>query len=539
MNSSSPLVLNGGTLDYNVTGNATQAFAGTTYGAGAASINVAAGDTLDLGSLTRNGGATINFGGQGTVRDDTFVSGANNVLVDANGTAYATFNGVDWATCNSGIIGALSMTGAYQSGAANYLPGNDMDVGASIPGQLDQPSSDFTVNTLRFNAFGLALDVTGANTIGTGGILVTGAGSADIIEGESIRAGAGRELVVINNGSLAIAASIADSASGSSALTLSGAGTLNLGAQSTYTGVTSLDGGVVTLASPENPGTSGPLGASLASNPGSIVFNGGTIQYSTANQFDYSGRFGAAAGQRISIDTNGQTVIFATALTSSNGSLTVKDGNATPGALILASVETYTGPTTVTGGALILSGSINGTCGTTVTNATLAGSGYIANSVTIGNEMCAPGSAVIEPGGRGAIGVLTIGDALTLDSDAAFAFNLNSTGGGGSSSELIADSISIDAASMFTFSDIAAAPAQLTPGTEFTSIDASGGITGSFLNLPNDSVFTYGPNTYEATYSSTELTLTVVPEPAAWGMTILGLGMLYSARKLRKRRIGS
>ena len=69
--------------------------------------------------------------------------------------------------------------------------------------------------------------------------------------------------------------------------------------------------------------TSGPLGKSAASNPGSIVFNGGTLQYSTANQYDYSGRFGTRQQPAYNIDTNGQTVTFSTSgLTSSGGSLT-------------------------------------------------------------------------------------------------------------------------------------------------------------------------------------------------------------------------
>jgi autotransporter-associated beta strand protein len=158
--------------------------------------------------------------------------------------------------------------------------------------------------------------------------------------------------------------------------------------------VTTLNGGILNLGSAEFAGYFGPLGDSPASNPGSIVFNGGTLQYSVNNQNDYSGRFSTAANQNIVIDTNGQTVTFATALTSSNGALTLNDSYlASPGALILTAASTYTGPTTVLRGTLVVSGSLNGTSSTTVTNATLAGTGYIANSVSIGNELNPTGSA--------------------------------------------------------------------------------------------------------------------------------------------------
>ncbi len=156
----SSLVLNGGTFNYNVTGNTSQTLtgAGTTINPGASVVAVAAGDAVDLrfGNITRYTGGTVDFGsGPGTVWAYNLTSGNNNVVVDDNGTAYATVNGVDWATNNpsAAAIGALSVTGAYQTGASSYVRGNDLDVGASIGrGTTDVPAANFIVNTLRFNA---------------------------------------------------------------------------------------------------------------------------------------------------------------------------------------------------------------------------------------------------------------------------------------------------------------------------------------------------------------------------------------------------
>ena len=136
--------------------------------------------------------------------------------------------------------------------------------------------------------------------------------------------------------------------SGSGVLTTTGTGTVTLTGANTYTGVSTLSGGIVNLGGPEIAGTAGPLGQSAASNPGSIVFSGGTLQYSTSNQNDYSGRYSTAAGQSYNVDTNGQTVTWASALTSSGGSLN-KFGL---GTLVLTASNTYTGPTTVSGGIL-------------------------------------------------------------------------------------------------------------------------------------------------------------------------------------------
>ena len=108
---------------------------------------------------------------------------------------------------------------------------------------------------------------------------------------------------------------------GTSTWTITGTPATNL---ATY----QINGGVLSL------GSVGALGGS-----GTISFAGGTLQYSAANQTDYSNRFSQVGNQAYSIDTNGQAVTFATALTSPGGSL-AKLG---AGTLTLAADNTYTG----------------------------------------------------------------------------------------------------------------------------------------------------------------------------------------------------
>jgi len=124
-----------------------------------------------------------------------------------------------------------------------------------------------------------------------------------------------------------------------------------------------------------------------------------------------------------------------------------------------------------------------------------------------------------------------------LNSDANLVFSLDSTGGGlgASSSELIANSVSLNASSEFTFEDIASSPGSLTVGDTFTVISAAGGLTGTFTNLGAGTNFTVDGNQYQATYTSTALTLTVIPEPETWGLMISGLGLLIGFQRMRKR----
>lgn len=149
------------------------------------------------------------------------------------------------------------------------------------------------------------------------------------------------------------------------------AGTLTLSGQNTYSGDTVLGGGELIVNGAENTGVSGPLGL------GTINFNGGTLGFSVNNAFDYSPRFSTADGQAIQIDTAGQNVTFASALTSSGGTLT-KLGS---GTLTLSGANTYSGATTVSAGKLLIQGSMG------------SGNISVANSAALG----ATGGSQITP----------------------------------------------------------------------------------------------------------------------------------------------
>jgi autotransporter-associated beta strand protein len=208
---------------------------------------------------------------------------------------------------------------------------------------------------------------------------------------------------------------------GTAGFTKIGSGTLTLSGANTYTGPTVISAGELNVGSPEGSGY-GPLG-----NGGTITFGGGSLQYSAQNQADYSARFNTTAAQSYSVDTNGQSVTFATGLTSQGGSL-IKLGQ---GTLTLTGASTYNGATTVTAGTLALAS----TASLGNTSLTVAQGATFAPNPGSGNINIGSGSAIsVRSGGSlsmtdGNVGTLTISNpgnsALVLGSNGGPAASLD------------------------------------------------------------------------------------------------------------------
>jgi fibronectin-binding autotransporter adhesin len=599
------------------------------YGTGNLTIGAIIADNGAKSALTKAGPGTLTLTGANTYTGATYIDGGILSL------AYNNFGDTYGIALNGGALqvsGPANWVGSYNNPIFDGGAGATIDVidGGTLTlgpiytygqgyfgsefvadGGLTVNSSDASGGTLVLNStnyfigglniVGGTVRLSGADSLGGiaapvdyvtfgsaaiedlqlngNNAYVTGLSSASTNATVENGNGANNNVVLtIANGDnetyAGIFANTLSTGSGNLGLLKIGAGTLNLtNANSTYSGATEIDGGILNVASLAVGGGDSSIGASsnAASN---LVFGGGTLQYTgaAAQSTDRLFTLGdtAVGGNTGAIDASGSgssatltfsnggaiafgNTAFAHTLTltgSNTGNNTfspvIGDSNLPtslnktgPGTWVLTAINTYTGPTKVTGGTLIVTGALSGSIGTSVTNATLAGTGSIANAVTIGNGLGSTGSAIISPGTSGATGTLTTGP-LALNSDGEYAFSLNSTGGGAGSGadELIAASLSLNSNAHFTFADIATSPAALTPGTAFVAIQTTGAIIGTFANLPNGYEFISGPNAYQAAYTTDELTLTVVavPEPGTWAMILSSLGFLTTYQRMRRRR---
>ena len=383
-----------GTLQLGAAGVLPDGSALTIAAAGALNINglnETIGSLAGAGLVTNSGAAaTLTTGADNT--DTTFsgviANGTNALNFLKLGAGIQTLSGANFytgtTTVNAGILSvannlALGTTAAgttVASGASLELQGGITITGEalSITG-AGSASSGALRNLSGDNTYAGTITLTGAATIQSD----SGTLTLDVATGNAITATA-QNVTFTGAGNISVADAIATT---SGSVTKTGTGTLILSGANTYTGGTAINGGVLQVNS------SGALGTT-----GTISFEGGTLQYTANNTTDYSNRISTAANQAVSIDSNGQNVTFATALTSTGGSLT-KSGT---GTLVLTAANSYSGTTSVTGGTLQIgdgmSGSLTGSGTVTVSGSgtVLSGSGSISGSTIIGS------GAILAPG---------------------------------------------------------------------------------------------------------------------------------------------
>ncbi|PWU11447.1 MAG: hypothetical protein C5B50_23310 [Verrucomicrobia bacterium] len=360
-----PLTLSGGKLTYTGGANVTTTRAGTISGT-ASIVDLPAGN-LEFNSAVTSG--TIHKSSAGTLT----LSGSTD-----NASLGVTVDGgkVVLNKASASAVHALGATTTVNNGGTLQLSGSGGDQIFSGVNVTVASGGVFDVNGKSEGMTTLTMGGTGS---GSGALINSSATAATLTETATATT-AGYPLSAATTiggiGSITLAGA---KISGAFSLTYSGSATLTLSSTNQYSGGTFINGGIVKVNAAETAGTQGPLGAS-----GTISFGGGQLQYTATDTADYSGRFSTAGSQPISIDVNGQTVTFATALQGVGTSLTLANSTGS-GTLKLTAANTYTGATTVNSGTLSVSsaGSIAGSSPVTVNGGTLA----LTNSKTIGGTL--------------------------------------------------------------------------------------------------------------------------------------------------------
>jgi fibronectin-binding autotransporter adhesin len=383
--SAADLVFGGGTLSYlgSAANNTNRLFTIGDANGLIATLDSSSSTAANTMSFTSTG--SIAFGGSGArTLTLTGTNTGNNtfapILADGTGgaTALTKAGAGTWVISGANTYSGDTTVsaGILRLGAANRIPDGAGKGNVSVSGTLDLNTFSETINGL------------------------SGAGTVDTI------AGGTPTLTVGNNNATSSFSGVMKNTAGTLALTKTGSGTLTLLGTNTYTGGTNINGGILNLGVAQG-GSGGPLGGSAvppSTTIGIISFGGGTLQFSAANQTDYSSRFSSGATQAYSIDTNGQTVNWGTASSSTGGTLT-KLGAGTLN--ITTTGNTWSGATTIDGGILKVAGLANINTNSSIGKGSVAGSA--ADLVFGGGTLQYTGSSATSTNR-----LFTIGDANAL-----------------------------------------------------------------------------------------------------------------------------
>jgi autotransporter-associated beta strand protein len=172
--------------------------------------------------------------------------------------------------------------------------------------------------------------------------------------------------------------------SGATDLTQTGPGTVYLlSPTNNYTGITTLNNGVLSVTNLANSGSPSPIGAAN-NDPTNLVLNGGELQYTgPSGSTDHGATLGASGGT-VQVTTAASTLTLAGVIAGASGGGLNVNGS---GTLALSGGNTYNGNTTISAGTLQLTG--NGTFGTgnVTNNSTILSSG----TITIANNISGTG----------------------------------------------------------------------------------------------------------------------------------------------------
>ncbi|QJU59181.1 autotransporter domain-containing protein [Sphingomonas sp. AP4-R1] len=315
------------------------------------------------------------------------------------------------------------------------------------------------------------------------GTLVTGTtGTLQIGTGGTVGSFTGN---LVDNGMLVVNRSddytMTGGLSGTGTITKLGAGTLTFGDGYTFTGTTNILGGSIRLAGLVAPSTE------------LDVRGNGRLDLSGTRQIvaELAGGSGAAvvniAGGSLTVN-QATTSTFAGSITG-DGSFAKAGG----GRLILSGVNSYTGPTTVSGGTLSVNGSI-------VSAATVAGGGTLGGNGTVGSVTVGAGG-IIAPGNS--IGTLTVAGNIAFAAGGIYQVEANAAGQ--------ADRIAA------TGTAALAGAVQVLPTagnygvlTNYVILSAAGGISGTFSSVTSSLAFltpllSYGANAVTLTLTRNDI----------------------------------
>jgi fibronectin-binding autotransporter adhesin len=319
-----------------ITFNGASAFTITTRGLntltieGTGIINNSTQTQTIVNTIDEGGGGVTQFLKASTAGNATI----NNIGTTTNFAGSTNFSGTSTAgnaTINNITGGSTNFSGTSTAGGATITSNGGTLGGAGGSTNFSGSSDGGTARAIT-NGNG-SFDISGLTTAGMGIGSIEGSGNY-FLGSKTLSVGG-------NNLSTTVSGVIQDGGAGGS-LTKIGTGTLTLTRINTYTGITTINAGVLSISQDANLGT--PRGTPVGNQ---LTFNGGTLQATASFALNPNRGVTLLAGGG-TIGVTGANVLTYGGVIIGSGSLTKSDA----GTLFLSGANTYTGATTVNSGVL-------------------------------------------------------------------------------------------------------------------------------------------------------------------------------------------
>jgi fibronectin-binding autotransporter adhesin len=304
------------------------------------------------------------------------------------------------ATAASSVSGNMTF-GANTTNTWSVSPGVTM----AVSGILSGSGASLTKNGTGLLTFTGNNTYTGTTTINSGTLQIGTGSTAGSISGSTAITGSAGGVLAFNR-SDNYGGNFANTIDGGLGLTLS-AGTLTLTAANTYSGVTTINAGVLQIGSSGRLG-GGTYAANIANN-GTLVY-GGTNAQTLAGAMSGSGGLTMSGSGTLTLTGNntftGPTTISGGTLSVGNGGTSgALAGNVVNNAALIfnrsndsiyaGNIAGSGGLTKLGAGKLTLTGSSSFAGPATVSNGMLAVNGQVASSVAVGNGAFLGGSGLV------------------------------------------------------------------------------------------------------------------------------------------------
>ena len=315
---------------------------GLKYTAAAGSIvTVGAGNTLGVdgtiivASSVNNASETITGG------SITGAAGGGTLGVLDNSTGTGTFTVASTIVDNGGATSfAKGGTGKVAlTGSNSYTGGTTLSSGTLAIDSVANGGANSAIGASTADSANLVIE--------SGTLQYTGVGPGTTDRGFTLVNGGPSRAIQVDSGNLSFGGVVIGSDDAGFAKT--GAGTLTLAnAANTYTGITTISAGTLSVNTLANGGTASGIGASSSDSANLVIQTGGTLQYtgattSTDRGFTLSG----IAGGAVDVANAGTTLTVGGTIVGA-----VPFHKAGAGVLVLSGANTNTGPTTIDAGTL-------------------------------------------------------------------------------------------------------------------------------------------------------------------------------------------